>query len=172
MMNNDVSRAPSDQEKSAQQKNIWKKALGMLVHNWGWKIGSLVLAVCLWGALISQDTSLPRDKTITGVRVTASNAATLRNNGLIVVSGLEDLGTVDLRVRLPQRSYTSAAAANYTARLDLSQIQEAGEQTIKVTASATNSTNYGTVLEVMDGEVTVTVEEAMSLSNIPVEVRR
>ena len=171
MMNNEPARVSSEQESAGKKKNYMKKAWGALTHNWGWKLGSLALAICLWGALITQDTSLPRSKVIENVRVAVSNASVLRSNGMVVVSGLEDIDTVNIRASVPQRNYTAAAASNYTARLDLSQIQTTGEQTLKITASAAVPTQYGTVEEVYDSDVTLVVEEYSTLSAIPVEVR-
>ena len=157
--------------KGQAARRFWEKVKKTLTHNWGWKIVSLVLAICLWGGLISQDTSLPRDKVIDGVRVTVANASTLRSNGLVVVSGLEENETVRIRVRVPQRYYAAVTAANYTARLDLAQITATGEQTLKITASSTNATMYGSVTEIFNGEITVMVEEYASQSRIPVEIR-
>ena len=145
-MNNEPARVPSEQENTKKSKGVGEKVLNALIHNWGWKLGSLALAVCLWGALITQDTSLPRSKIIEDVRVTVTNAAALRNNGMVVTSGLEDLDTVDIRVSVPQRNYSAAAASNYTARLDLGQIQTTGEQTLLITASANNATQYGFIV--------------------------
>ena len=171
MMRNEPGRPLPEGDARAKLRLLWLKTRGVLLHNWGWKLTSLVLAICLWGVLISQDTSLPRDKVIDGVRITQANAATLRSNGFIVVSGLEDLGTARIRVSVPQRNYSSASASNYSARLDLSQIQAAGEQTLKLTASAANATQYGTVKDVYDADVTLVVEEYETQTQVPVEVR-
>ena len=174
MMNRDAGRALPEQNggETTPRENLGKRMLGGLIHNWGWKILSLVLAVCLWGVLISQDNALPRDKVIPDVRISVTNAAVLRSNGLIVVSGLEDLETVSIRARVPQRNYPSASASNYTARLDLGQIQEPGIQTLSLTAAATNASQYGTVLEVLAPEVTLEVEEYVTQRRVPVEVRQ
>lgn len=175
MMKNDLAPAPPEQESTAKESRF-KKFLTHLwrgiSHNWGWKVGSLALAICLWGALISQDTALPRDKVIEDIRVTVTNAATLRSNGLIVVSGLEDVDTVSIRASVPQKNYTTVSNSNFTARLDLTQIQAAGEQTVKIAVTSTNASQYGTVKEIMNSEVQVVVEELDSLSDVPVEVRR
>ncbi len=171
MTNNDPARVPAEQENAGKKEKGIARLLRALTHNWGWKIGSLALAVCLWGILITQDTSLPREKVIEGVRVTVTNAAALRGNDMVVVDGLDGVSTVKLRVSVPQRNYSSAAASNYVARLDLSQIQHTGEQTLKITASASTAAQYGTVLEVYDPEVTVNVEEYGTQAQVPVEVR-
>ncbi len=181
--NSDAVRVPAEQDadggnngnsgnagKTGKKEKILKRLLHMFTYNWVWKLGSLALAVALWGILISQDTSLPRTKTIPGVRVSVTNSTILRSNGLVVVDGLDEVSTVKLRVSVPQKNYTTAAASNYTARLDLSQIQTAGEQTLKITA-VSNASQYGTVLEVYDAEVTLTVEEYTSQAQVPVEVR-
>ncbi len=170
MMKNDIPHTAPEQETAAAKNRIWRRLWHTVCHNWGWKLLSFVLAVCLWGVLISQDTALPRDKVIDNVRVNVTNATALRNSGYIVVSGLEDAQTVRIRARVPQRNYSAASAENYTARLDLAQIQGTGEQTVKITASASNSSLYGSVQEVYEPEVTLIVEEYSTLSNIPVEV--
>ena len=180
--NSDATRVPTEQDggnagnagnagKTGKKEKIVKRLLNAVTHNWGWKLGSLALAISLWGILITQDTSLPRTKVISGVRVSVTNSSAMRSNGLVVVDGLDKVSTVKLLVSVPQKNYTAAAASNYTARLDLSQIQTTGEQTLKITAAASNSTQYGTVLEVYDGEVTVTVEEYSTQAQVPVEVR-
>lgn len=168
--NSDAARVPAEQENAGKEKGF-KRLLHALTHNWGWKIASLALAICLWGILITQDTSLPREKVIEGVRVTVANSAALRTNGMVVVDGLDEVSTVNLRVSVPQKNYTAAAAANYSARLDLSQIQTTGEQTLEITASASNAAQFGTVLEVYDAEVVVNVEEYSTQTQVPVEVR-
>lgn len=170
-MKNDVPHAPEEKSREKLGRRAWNYVKKTVTHNTGWKIASLVLAVCLWGGLITQDTSLPRDKVIDGVRVVVSNAATLRGNGLVVVSGLDDNAQVRIRARVPQKYYSTVSAANYTARLDLSQITGTGEQTLKITASSSNTSLYGTVTEVFSPEITVQVAEYATQNRVPVEVR-
>lgn len=168
MMKNKFSRLLPDPEAS---KKTLAKAWSVISNNWGWKLASIALAICLWGVLITQDTSLPRDKTIDNVRVTVYNTSTLRNNGYIVVSGLEDVGTVRIRASVPQMNYSAASADNYSARLDLSQIHSAGEHTLTITANASNAAQFGTVTEVYEAQVKVVAEEYASQTQLPVEVR-
>ena len=168
MMKNKLGGLLPDREAAKKAfGRIWRS----ITHNWGWKLASVALAICLWGVLVTMDTSLPRDKVIDDVRVTVTNTVPLRNSGFIVVSGLEDVSTVRIRASVPQQNFTAASAANYTARLDLSQIQAAGEQTVTITAGASNAAQYGTVTEVYDAQVTVMVEEYVTQTQLPVEVR-
>ena len=51
----------------------FKRLLKRLTHNWGWKLGCLVLAVCLWGGLITQDNDLVRPKTFSDVTISQLN---------------------------------------------------------------------------------------------------
>ena len=83
--------------------------LRVCLHNWGWKLLSLFLAVCLWAGLITQDPTLTRERVFSDVPVTVTGTDTLIGNGLIVVSGLEDENlSVRLRADVPQRSYSNA----------------------------------------------------------------
>jgi len=174
MMKRDAGAAPVQNEKKKAEKPyqaVLKKIYKRVRHRFGWKLLSLLLAVLLWGGLISQDTTLPRPKEIKNVKVNVTNASVLRQNGFIVVSGLEELGTVDITAEVPQKYYSTASQANYNVRADLSQIKSAGEQTIKLTASSTNSTIYGTVTDVSVSQVKVQVEEYVVRTRIPVQLQ-
>ena len=96
MMKNDAAPSPSEQEKKKEQ-SIGRRLLNALIHNWGWKVASLALAVCLWGVLITQDTSLPRTKTIEGVRVTVLEV--LNPDVKLVVEEYGTLSGVPVEVR-------------------------------------------------------------------------
>ena len=74
-----------------------------------------------------------------------------------------------IRVRVPQRYYATVTAANYAARLDLSQIQSTGEQTLKISASSANNSLYGSVTEVYNCEVTVQVETSDDSNHLSLE---
>ena len=59
--NSDAARVSAEQDAGSAGKKeaIIKRLLRAVTHNWGWKLGSLALAISLWGILITQDTSLP-----------------------------------------------------------------------------------------------------------------
>lgn len=149
-------------------KAILKKAARLLTRNWQWKLLSLVLAVCLWSGLISQDESLTREKTFTDVTINITNADMLRRNGFIIVDGLDSLPTARIRVDVPQKIYNTVTAANYNLRVDLSRIHETGEQTLPVVSSS--SSTYGTVTDISISSITVQVDEYMTRSRIPVRL--
>lgn len=149
-------------------KQLFNKFIALFTNNWPWKLLSLVLAICLWSGLITQDGSLSREKVFTDVPISVVNADALRRNGFIIVSGLEDLPGVRLTVDVPQKNYNTVTATNYNLRVDLSRIREAGEQTLQVLSSSTST--YGTVTGISVESVTVQVEEYVSRSRIPVRL--
>ncbi|MBE5770332.1 MAG: hypothetical protein E7336_03040 [Clostridiales bacterium] len=168
-MMNDPSRIPAEQENKATE-NILKKIWKRLTHQWAWKITCLALAICLWGGLISQDATLPREKVFENVKINISGTTTMKNNGFIVVEGLDELEPIQIKVSVPQKYYNSVTASYYNTRLDLSQIKDVGQQTLKIITSSTASV-YGTVTETSVTEIPVVVEHYVSRSRIPVEVR-
>ena len=139
-MNPEIQQSP--------RKNGWLgRVLKVIVNNWAWKLLALFLAVCLWAGLITQDPSLTRERVFTDATVSITGAETLRRNGLIVLSGLEDEHLhARLRVEVPQREYNTVGAYNYNPRVELSRITEPGEQQIKL--YATSTTAYGTVEDI------------------------
>ncbi len=141
----------------------------MLRHNLGWKILALFLAVALWAGLITQDPTLIREKTFTDVPVTIVGAETLKKNGKIILNDLSNT-YVRLRVDTPQKEYGNVTAANYNVRLDLSRITDIGPQEIKITATSTST--YGTVVEIVPDTIHVDVEKYDTLYRIPVTAVR
>lgn len=143
----------------------------MLSHNLLWKLLALVLAISLWAGLITQDPTLTRERVFTDVPVTISGSDTLRRNGLIVLSGVEDdSALVRLRVEVPQREYNSVTSSNYSPRIDLSKITETGEQSLKITTTST--TTYGTVTEVYPDNMTVVVDNYITSYRLPVTIHQ
>ena len=139
------------------------------IHNWPWKLLALFLALCLWAGLITQDASLTRERVFTDVPLALSGSETMRRNGLIVLSGLEDEHlTARLRVDVPQREYNNVVYSNYSPRVDLTRVTRPGEQEVKVTASSTLA--YGTVQDITPATLTVVVDEYVTNYRVPVAV--
>ena len=154
--------------KMPDYKEWLRKIAAFFRHNWTWKLLSLLLAIFLWSLLITQDDSLLREKVFNDVAINVLNADTLRRNGFIIVDGLDDLPTARIRVDVPQKMYNTVTSSNYNLRVDLSRIRGAGEQTLSVLSSSSNT--YGTVTETSVETVTVQVEEYVSRSRIPVRL--
>ncbi len=140
----------------------------MLTFRWGWKLVCLLLSLLLWGGLISQDATLTREKRFSDVPVNVVNSDTLIRNGLIVVSGLENIGLIRMHADVPQKYYATAMPSNYNVRVDLSRVLAAGAQKVPITF--TNTTNYGTVTWLSATEITVEVEPYVTRRRIPVQV--
>ncbi|MHC1785657.1 MAG: YbbR-like domain-containing protein [Christensenellales bacterium] len=149
-------------------RQIFKRLRSIIAHNWGIKLVCLLLAIVLWGGLISQDANLTREKTFMDVPINAAGGDTLIRNGLIVVSGLDDLPPIQVRAAVPQRNYGAAQPAAYNVRVDLSRITSAGEQTLPVISSS--STIYGQVTWLSVTEVKVQVDEYITRRRIPVQL--
>lgn len=141
----------------------------VIIHNWPMKLACVVMAVLLWGTLISRDETLTRTKVFEDVTINVSNQATMQRNGFIVVGGLEKISNVRVTAEVPQNNYDAATAGNYSIRVDLSSIDEAGEVTLPV--SHTRNAIYGAVTDLSVKEVTLQVEEYITRSRIPVKIR-
>lgn len=153
----------------ARRDAILRKLRSMLLENWGTKLLAILIAIVLWAGLISQDPTLTREKQFTNVPVTINGADTLKRNGFIVLDNVNDLlDEVDVRVSVPQGQYANATANNYSVRIDLSRIKEAGEQEVKILS--TNTTTYGSVVEIIPPSITVQVDEYITRYRIPVSV--
>ena len=158
-----------NKQNRTNENGLLRRAFHALANNWPWKLLALFLAVCLWAGLITQDPTLTRERVFTDVPVSITGTDTLRRNGLIVVSGLEDEAlTARLRVEVPQREYNTVTYANYNPRVDLSRISAPGEQQVKLTATST--TSYGSVQDISPATLSVMVDEYITNYRIPVSV--
>ena len=156
----------------ANVKSLWRSLPArfwrLLSHNLIWKLLALLLAVCLWAGLITQDPTLTRERVFNDVPISTTGSDTLRRNGLIVISGLDSDEPVRLRVEVPQREYNTVTTLNYNPRVDLSKVTEAGTQIVKV--STTSSTTYGTVTEIYPDSLEIVVDEYVTNYRVPVSV--
>lgn len=158
---------------AARIKPIGKKIFILLrhvaLHN-GWvKLLALLISLVLWTGLISQDDTLTRDKTWQNVNVTVNGSDTLKRNGYIVVSDMEDvLSNVAVTAAVPQKQYESAEVSSYNIRIDLSRINGTGTQEVKILS--TSSGTYGKVTNTVPSVLNVEVEEYLVRQRIPVTV--
>ena len=140
-----------------------------LRHNWPFKLVSVLLAIVLWSGLITQDPTLTREKAFTGVGISVTGEDSMKRNGFIVVSDLDEaIQDARMRVEVPQMQYANAGATNYNARIDLSRIKETGKQQVRVLT--TSSSVWGSVIEISPDTVELEVEEYITRYRIPVTV--
>ena len=139
----------------------------LLLHN-GWlKLIAIVISLCLWAGLISQDESITRDKSFQDVRVAVQGTEIMKNNGYIVVTDLEGL-TADFTAAVPQKQYEAADPSIYNVRLDLSRINQTGSQKINIDKSY--SKQFGKVTSITPDSVIVEIEKYLPKS-IPIRAR-
>ncbi len=166
-----MSDKPGPSQKNGPDNSLRSQALRFwrfLSYRWGWKLGCLLLAMILWGGIISQDSSLTREKRFSDVTVSVINSDVLIRSGLIVVSGIDDFQPIRMNVAVPQKIYATAIPSNYNPRVDLSRISATGTQTVPILYS--NSSAYGTVTWLSVTEITVDVEEYVTKRRIPVQL--
>lgn len=131
----------------------------LFIHN-GWlKLIAIVISLFLWAGLISQDESITRDKTFQEVKVSVTGQETMKSNGFIVTSDLDNL-YADFVAAVPQKQFENADSSFYNIRLDLSRLNKVGEQEVRIQHTKTNL--YGAVTSITPGSVTVNVEKYIS----------
>ena len=153
-------------------KNVWaviKNALGkfwgILAHNLGWKIVSIVCAVFLWSYIISVDSSITSIKTLANVEIATSGLTILQSRDLALLTDVSTLDPVHVRVEASQSYYSRVTNDTVRAELDLSQITKAGVQQVDLIGVTT----YGKVVQVTPSSVEVTIESRGS-RYVPVNV--
>ncbi len=141
----------------------------ILFHNGWMKLLAVLISLLLWAGLISQDATLTRDKTFTGVNVNVTGTDSMKRNGYIVTNDLDELlDDVSIVAAVPQKQYENAEASAYNVRLDLSRIPGTGKQELRLLS--TNSSTYGRVVSMTPSSVTVDVEDYVVRQRIPVSV--
>ncbi|NLW21393.1 MAG: hypothetical protein GXY84_08515 [Clostridiales bacterium] len=162
----------SVEQQSGKKRRFVRNVLGRikrtLRNNWKLKLLSLIVAITIWGALISEDASLTREKTFHDVPVSITGVEALQRSGLVVVEGLDNLQPIRMRAEVPQKAFDTASPANYSVRVDVSRITNVGEQKIPIQTSVT--TSYGAVTWLSTNEVTVKVEEYITRRRVPVRL--
>lgn len=164
----DITPKTETTDKTATAGELLKTVGRLVAYRWPWKLLSIFLAVLLWGGLISQNTSLTREKNFQDVAINIINKDALQREGLIVVSGLEDLQPIRMRVDVPQRVYDTVTPSNYNVRVDLSRITDTGTQ--KLPVIYTSNTTYGNVTWLSVSEITVEVDNYITRRRIPVQL--
>lgn len=167
MKKNQIRSLFSKEKFSAFFALIWNGLKHAVLHNLGFKIIALLISVVLWAGLISQDTTLTRDKTFRNVNVSVNGSETMKRNGYIVTSNLDNLlADVSIVAEVPQQQYEKAEASTYNLRVDLSRINGTGTQELKILSTASNV--YGRVVDTSPESIQVEVEDYIVRQRIPV----
>ena len=153
-------------------KNVWaiikgalQKFWGVLAHNLGWKIVSIVCAMFLWSYIISVDSSITSIKTLANVEISTSGLTILQSRDLALLTDVSALDPVHVRVEASQSYYSRVTNDTVRAELDLSQVTKAGVQQVDLVGV----TAYGKVVQVTPSSVEVTIESRGS-RYVPVNV--
>ena len=146
-------------------KPILRALLHAVSQNLGWKICSLIAAILLWSYIVSSDPTITRDKTLTGVRITTSGLTVLQSRDLALLTDLDALQDVRVRVEVPQANYSNVSSDTVHVELDLSQIRQTGRQEVELTGVS----NYGTVVQITPSRLEVVVE-TLDQRNVPINV--
>lgn len=145
-------------------KRFLKSFWGMLSHNLGIKLLSLLFAVLLWSYVVSSNPSITRHKLISGIDAYVTNQSVLNAYGLAMADDPSaKLNDVSVRLEVPQASYGLASAENVQVTLDLANVRAAGAQQVPLKAMTT----YGRVVRTMPESITLTFE-ALDSRSIPV----
>ena len=136
-------------------------------HNFWLKLLSLVMALMLWNSVISSNSTLTRNKTISGLTGYLAGQATLEANKLALAedpaAALSNIGVI---IEVARSEYEYVSADNIQVALDLSSVRGAGSQQVRLRAS----TAYGRVAEIIPSSVTLNFE-ALDSRSIPVNVK-
>ena len=139
---------------------------GVLMRNLGWKILSLFIAVLLWSYVISNDSSITRDVSLSGVDVIISGQSVLQGRELaLLTDAASELADVRVRVRAPQSDYARVTADSVNVELDLTRIRQTGTQLVTLTGSSA----YGDVVQIIPATIELDVEE-LDQRTVPVNV--
>lgn len=165
-----TDKNPLKEGKKNDFRALLKRVGNAFLKNWKLKVMSLVVAVVIWGGLISEDATLTREKNFSDVPVLITGAEALQRSGFIVVSGIKSLEPIRMRAEVPQKVYDAASYQNYNVRVDVSRITTAGEQTLPILTSSSNT--YGTVSWLSQDEITVTADEYITRRRVPVRLEK
>ena len=152
--------APDRRRAARFLRAVW----GLLSHNIGLKLLSLLMAVLLWNYVITSNTSITRAKTLTGLTGYVSGRATLGTNGLALLKDpTEELANISVTVEAPQAYYARISGENVQVSLDLSNVRAAGTQEVPLRAS----TSYGRVTDISPDSLSLTFE-AQDSRSVPI----
>ena len=141
---------------------------GLVAHNIGLKLLSLLIAILLWNFVITSNTSITRSKTISGLTgyVTGQNTLSSVAELALLEDPLEKIDDVSVIVEVSQADFANVNKNNVQVTLDLSSVRRAGVQEVPLKAT----TSYGRVVQIIPATVPVALE-TLDSRVIPVNVQ-
>lgn len=151
--------------------DVIKKLLGFIkrwvLDNFWLKVFSLLIAIGLWSYVLTNDSTITRERTLTNLYVSTTNQSTFDGRELALTEALSDiLPQVRVSVEVTQSDYYKITSNNVRVELDLSRVRETGEQTVPLTAS----TVYGEVTGIYPDSVTIDVDK-LAKRDVQVDVQ-
>ena len=139
---------------------------GILSHNFGLKMLSLLMAILLWNYVITSNTSITRSKEIEGITGYISGQTTLSAFGLALLDDpTDELEDITVIVEVPQANYSRVSESNVQVWLDLTNVRAAGRQEVALKASS----SIGRVQSIYPDSLTLTFE-TLDSRVVPVNV--
>lgn len=135
---------------------MWRR----LFHNFGWKLGSLCLAVILWFAVVGE----PEVASTHTVPILYKNLS----KGLLIGSNAID--SVRIELRGPASELTNVALADVAMTLDLASVDGPGERTFTLSNADLHLPDEVTFLRSIPSQVRLRFARLKS-KDVPVEIR-
>jgi len=165
----------NENQKSAQGKpNVmatsFRRAISAFVRHPQFKLIALAISIFIWGLQTFSGAEVMVEKVLTNVKISVLGQDVLRSRGYAISDDFTSIvPTVDIRVKVPWRHFSSVTGATYVPRIDLSALESvAGEQELAFVANS--SDEYGEIVEITPAAILLHVEDYKSSPRIPVNV--
>lgn len=149
-----------------KKRSVSSAFFGFITRNLLLKILSVLFAIILWSNVITNSNPV-REKTLNKVPIVYDRLDSLTQKDLVLRESIEELlQSVKIKVEVEYASYDRVQNETVTAKIDFSNINQEGVQTLKINAS-TNT--RGSITSVSPATIDVTVERLSKLE-VPIEV--
>lgn len=131
-----------------------------MMRNFGWKLGSLLLATVLWFAIVGEPEAV----------ATHSVPILYRNLSKDLLIGQDAIDSVRLELRGPASRLNSAALSDLTVELDLADIKNPGERTFTLSDNDLRLPEGVTFMRAIPSQLRLRTARRIA-KDVPVEVR-
>lgn len=132
----------------------------VITRNFGWKLGSLLLATLLWFAIVGEPEAV----------TTRAAPILYRNLSADLLIGQDAIDSVRLELRGPNGRLTTAALSDVAVELDLADITDPGERTYTLSDGDLHLPDGVTLLRAIPSQLRLRFARRKS-KDVPVEVR-